>query len=630
MKPTEYEAGRYLDGDVRILVPAYQRPYEWDVDRWTDLWRDLAHQYRLSTTTPGSPPHFMGALILEKTDAPSESPVHAYFAIDGQQRLLTLFIVAAALRDHEATLAKKKVAAKNPLNTITPKYGKPCSRLVVRPQNQVEMDELLKGAALAEIPSAIYETALAQAYRFFRYQLWRGLESIHSSRVEEPPRAAKGKAAPAPGSYTPWGTLPPAKKQIDIATTYNVLTQQLRLLELMLQPTDEDSSVIFETMNSKSTPLRQFDLLRNSMFVRMPTTRATFYDKRWQPVESVLTSVTYTSLRAEPEEQFLYEYLISTGEDKVTRESLHRRWVNNVIDSVGYAVTAKTEQQFEKDFAEPLVEAACLYPLAVGQKKSHTALGKTWSVTDEQHQVIKEVMAASGGPAVPLFMQVLTDLQADKSKLTDAEALEMLFNIQSFIVRLILGGETLSPLRATLMAAAASVTRPLTPARMKQALTDAGWLSDKEVLANVETMSTADFTGANIFPILRGIERHLSGTGAHPMPFGSGSTLYSIEHVYPQTENIGPDWTAELAAWKVSRDAMDERRYALGNLTAVTGYDNKRNGKKPFSQKKALIVQCAPLKLHGSITSQSKWTPTVIDKRSRLLAGYALAHWPGP
>jgi uncharacterized protein DUF1524 len=99
--------------------------------------------------------------------------------------------------------------------------------------------------------------------------------------------------------------------------------------------------------------------------------------------------------------------------------------------------------------------------------------------------------------------------------------------------------------------------------------------------------------------------------------------------VYPQG-NLGNAWSGDLANWREKRDRMDARKYVLGNLTAVTNYDNQKNGTKAFAVKKLLIKNSAPLKLHDSIVSVARWMAAPVDKRTQSLAQAALAHWPGP
>ncbi len=632
MEPGQFALGHYLDGNVQLHIPPYQRTYEWGVDRWTDLWRDIAHQAREREAKKKVPPHFMGAMILEPRDAPTGTSAQSYAVVDGQQRILTLFILASALRDHEALLAKKPVEAVNSLNTIKSPYGADAPRLVVKRQDTMTMDRILRGDFLAEIPESEYGSQLAQAYRFFRYLLWQGKSSLSNHVVPTPPRPSRAKHAPPKGSFEPWGKPATLSKRLDSSHLYNVLVKGLRLLELRMDPTDEESSVIFETMNSKSTPPRQFDLLRNSVFVRMPNPRDAFYDGTWKRVEDVLSGVSYRSLRDEPEEQFFYEYMISIGAGAVSKDKLHKVFLDEVIERLGYAVTPATESKFESQFAMPIAEAACVYPIAVGKKARVGALGRDWRVTASQHQLIQEILSMSGGPPVPLVLAAILDRHDPHANMSDDDLTAILLLIQSYLVRSMLAGAPFSPMRSTFMQIASDVVRPMTPARVRSALRKQAWLSDEVVLKAVPLASLKKYGSASIMPILRGIEKQLAGSGAHPMPFGAGQEEYSIEHIYPQTDNIGAQWDQAIRKWKATRDDMDERRYVLGNLTAVTGYDNKKNGIKPFLQKAQLIKACAPLRIHESITQPSTktWAPKVIDKRSRELARAALKRWPGP
>jgi len=622
--------GHYLEGDVQLEIPPYQRPYEWNRPRWIDLWRDVSHQYREQASGQKPPPHFMGPLIVETADGPGN--IAKLSVVDGQQRLLTMFVVMSAVRDHDAFMTKQAVAPDNDLTTIRKKYEKPTQRLLVRRQNVEAISAILEGEFVREIPEHLYGTPLAQAYRFFRYQLWTGAGSVRNPVPADPPTPIRKKGAPQPGSFDPWPTPSKGLNAFKTADLHGVLTSGLRLLEIKLEDSDEESSVIFETMNSKSTPLRQFDLLRNSIFVRMPKRREHFYRQVWQPIEDVLGAVSYRALRSEPEEQFLYEYVISSGRHtSISKEALHRAILDEVISKLGYAVTDKSQIEFENDFAVPISTAAAIYPIAVGQRDDARIAGRPFKCPAFLVEAIQEIMVMSGGPPVPVVLRALGDLHAKRT--TVDEVAEMLAYLQSFLVRSMLAGQPFSPLRSTFMQVMLNIGPKdrLTPARLRRALTASGWLSDPEVELAVLSADTSGYPPASYFTILRGIEDELNGGhGANKLAFGSGNKLYSIEHIYPQTDNIGSAWEADLASWNTTRSAIDSRRYLLGNLTAVTGFDNKKNGRKPFGPKSGIISAAAPLRLHDSITSQKKWTPKVIDNRTALLARTALEHWPGP
>ena len=74
----------------QFVIPPYQRPYAWEPEQIDELWDDLVQ-------TLGSG-HFMGSIVLN-----CESP-EAPEVIDGQQRLTTLLLLLALIRDQYATL----------------------------------------------------------------------------------------------------------------------------------------------------------------------------------------------------------------------------------------------------------------------------------------------------------------------------------------------------------------------------------------------------------------------------------------------------------------------------------------------------------------------------------------------
>lgn len=627
MKPAEYATGHYLQETLQLHIPEYQRPYSWDIDRHADLWRDVMSQYR-RPQVGAIKRHFMGALIVEPSLAPVPSGVTAFNVIDGQQRLLTLLVVLSAIRDQIAHAAGHTVSKDDELAFVKPKFAAQVRRVVPKKQDEKALDAILTGTFVTEISEPIFGDRLVQAYRFFRYQLWVGETGSSKSGVSTPPKPAKDKNAPPRGSFAPWGQPAQGHAAFDLPRLDAIVTNELTLLELQIDSTDEEAGVIFETMNAKNTPLAQFDLVRNSMFVRMPNRKDTFYAHEFEPVEGLLASVTYASKRDSGPEQFLYEYLISVGEDKVNKATLHRRWLNRVIGDLGYQVTPTTESEFEAKYAKPLVTNAWLYPIAVGNKQS-VALpdGSAIAVSNDQYARITEIMVMSGGPAVPIILKALHDRR--KAHLSDADLLKVLVDVQSYMVRHVLAGEGLNRLRSAFSGVAKALPDPLTVGELRTALQNAGWKTDGEVLHAVHTVDTKGLRSA-IFPILRGIEFNLSGPGgsAHPLPYGSQQSQFTIEHIYPQTPNVGSQWTTDLHRWGVQKEEMDARRYVLGNLTAVTGFDNKKNGKKPFGQKKQLLARTASLKLHDSFKLLNEWTPIEIDSRTTALAQAALARWP--
>ena len=85
-------------------VPSYQRPYSWTTEEAGQLLEDVLAAAGLSGPEGAEPDYFLGAILLLDAaggDLPKPRDREArYFEIvDGQQRLVTLAVLAAVLRD---------------------------------------------------------------------------------------------------------------------------------------------------------------------------------------------------------------------------------------------------------------------------------------------------------------------------------------------------------------------------------------------------------------------------------------------------------------------------------------------------------------------------------------------------
>lgn len=86
----ELPISKIFSADFDFEIPDYQRPYAWQVDQAAQLLDDL--EDALDRTS--DEPYFLGSIVLVKARGVARSEV-----IDGQQRLTTLTILLAILRD---------------------------------------------------------------------------------------------------------------------------------------------------------------------------------------------------------------------------------------------------------------------------------------------------------------------------------------------------------------------------------------------------------------------------------------------------------------------------------------------------------------------------------------------------
>lgn len=103
MNAHETHLGKILEGIKQYVVPLFQRPYTWDESRWKVLWADLVELCEDEQATSQAKPHFLGSIVTVPTRSVPEG-VNKFLLIDGQQRLTTLQVLLAALRDRSREL----------------------------------------------------------------------------------------------------------------------------------------------------------------------------------------------------------------------------------------------------------------------------------------------------------------------------------------------------------------------------------------------------------------------------------------------------------------------------------------------------------------------------------------------
>jgi uncharacterized protein with ParB-like and HNH nuclease domain len=86
-------------------IPEYQRPYVWENDQVAELLDDISQAL---TTDPESQ-YFLGSMVLQKNLKDDGSTKYEeYDLLDGQQRVTSLFLITAVIRDLSTDKTLKK------------------------------------------------------------------------------------------------------------------------------------------------------------------------------------------------------------------------------------------------------------------------------------------------------------------------------------------------------------------------------------------------------------------------------------------------------------------------------------------------------------------------------------------
>ncbi|MBW8687235.1 DUF262 domain-containing protein [Chitinophaga rhizophila] len=141
MKAEECKLSSVFTGTKTYEIPSYQRPYSWVESNTQDLINDTLEAFEAEDSE-----YFIGSII-----AIEKERDHRFEITDGQQRLTTLVIILAKLRDLIISSdAKQSLQGRiMPINALTGAPEKP--RLYVRDQDkQFFIDHILAGKPIVD------------------------------------------------------------------------------------------------------------------------------------------------------------------------------------------------------------------------------------------------------------------------------------------------------------------------------------------------------------------------------------------------------------------------------------------------------------------------------------------------
>lgn len=108
--------------DMWFTIPDYQRPYVWGEDQISTLLDDISHA---AINTPDSQ-YFLGSLVLHcQPKTFNDTTYQENSVLDGQQRLTTLYILQAVIRDITTIETRKNTCAKAIFQEGNPDDGVP-------------------------------------------------------------------------------------------------------------------------------------------------------------------------------------------------------------------------------------------------------------------------------------------------------------------------------------------------------------------------------------------------------------------------------------------------------------------------------------------------------------------------
>ncbi|MBN1882181.1 MAG: DUF262 domain-containing protein [Deltaproteobacteria bacterium] len=285
------------DQSKAYRVPLYQRPYVWNDEQWQELLDDL-------TNLTDSDVHFLGSFVVVPDDV-TDTNIDTFQVVDGQQRLATILIWLAALKDIFQRRGEDKVAdfisdyfsidqVRGGERTTQPK-------LILSTYDDEVFSSILRGK-IPDDPTNL----LVRCYHYFRD------ESLRYGDLED---------------------------------LYTKLLNRVSVVHINVF-SHLNAFRLFETLNDRGLELSSADLIKNFILMKVAEDRETF-----DLVISRLNDM-YDRLRDRDPVTFFRRYILSRFRGKVSEARVYER-IRHIIESLSV--------EDVRDFAVDLSEKALLY-----------------------------------------------------------------------------------------------------------------------------------------------------------------------------------------------------------------------------------------------------------------------------
>lgn len=578
MKASETTLRNLLEGTKQFQIPLFQRPYSWTKEKWETLWEDLMKLY--SNEVEGS--YFLGAIVTQSIPGTADG-ISPYLVIDGQQRLITLTLLLAAMQHNLRTEKNQQLKDKyqklagelyDKILTNQYKEGEDFYKVLPTKEDSGTYQNLLKQKK--DKKELKKEGRIYDAYDFFQKRL----------------KAASQQEEIA----------------LDLAKFKTVILERLLLVNITSDEQD-NPYLIFESLNYKGQGLSQADLVRNYIFMRLPhERREEIYKDKWLPLQEEfkanMAQKEYANMAqkeyADELTTAFWFYLRKDGEP-VTEKEVYKA-IKKRFDTTPNEIESKLEE---------LVQFANYYQRLKFYNKEPEVKLRRW---------FERLVCLDFTTCHIFLLNVYHEYEQKKLSLQEFETI--LRYLESYFVRRwfaeistrSLGTVFNNLYREVKTANPNDLVDGLRTVLIGYEKTKI-WPSDEEFREKFVTKPVYSSTNINrVKFILASLADSLSKEKVDPQNL-------TIEHIMPQ--KLNPQWKAMLE--QNYSQVHKELLHSLGNLT-LTAY-NGELGNKPFDEKKSIYLQ-SNVSLNKYFQNITHWNADEIKQRADKLADIAIQVWP--
>lgn len=553
----------------RILIPQYQRSYDWGENEVATFWDDIRESMLQDRES-----YFIGPIV---TKLSGEKEIEL---IDGQQRITTSLLILSAVRrifieefdknnkdmklhDYAKILEKRFV-----LSDSLEDENNGEKRYVMNEENMPVFDDFI-------VESRADDEIIKKRDEFRKehtnYKLLNAYLNIRSSIRNEI------------GDFF---------DEDFLKSLVKFVFSKLKLINIKVGD-ESDAFLIFETLNDRGKALDTMDLIKNVMFSKVKGDAFKRIKNNWIIMQSNLD-------KSESPNEFLSSFWVS---------QVDRFNKINMFDDIKRRIS-KSEREVVK-----------LSELMLQFSEVHNAVRNTrdefWQDYDPSiRQMLSDLRTIKATAVTPILMVAAIKFAKEEFR----KLVNYLLVIQ---VRYILICEEGTQKYSSEIAKLPKkiYDGELTKARkVFDYLDDAGlYISDSDFKKAFEEISISDTKKVKY--LLSEIEHHISSKDRVVNPSGA---VVNIEHLMPKSQS--ENWPQAIT--KVAPDDYSKQANRLGNLFLTNSKINGQMKQYDFLKKKKILFG-APCEFETTkfLQNQELWNIDKIEERQALLAKYAVQTW---
>lgn len=553
MKAEQRTFSELVDGQRQLLVPLYQRPYSWTKKQRTTLVDDIFEKLEDVDTLDN---HFLGSVVLAPAVGSSFFGIQRLLVVDGQQRLTSLYIFVLAIRDKLSEHGQTGAAEKTNDIYLINRHETGESRLKLLPTqlDRAALEHLVDGTTRPDGPSEILT------------------------------------------AFDEFSKLVDTMDDDELSRLLNVITSRMEIIAISLSAED-NTFRIFESLNDKGLTLTQGDLLRNHVFMMLPTQGEHVHRTMWTDIER--------NIGSDRIEDLAYLDMVLRGNPTLSKKNTYQAQKNRLTRR---AADENDVIDFVRDLRR---RSTYLRHILSPETMDNPTVGAA----------LRRIKRLGNETVHPLAL-LLLEGHGDGLVSDDDVALALHF-AESFLVRRTLAGKTAAGLNRlfTRMPQELDFAEHV-PSRIRLILSQPQyrWPNDAELRENAVRERLYNITRN---PTLRHVLLGLEESYGHKELGLLNAEALSIEHILPQKPPSS--WEAPIR----TIDGIDPEMqlHCLGNLT-LTGF-NREMGNSTFSVKRQTLRN-SKLALNIEIASHSHWGSAEILSRATELADRVAELWAGP